>query len=231
MSIYISASLLEDYIACTRRPFYRLNRSDTSIQDRDMITGEVVHKAIELYWNNKSAANDHVAKDLGLRLSGDRNALDHAITCVDTFFTHFAEYCTDTDEVESRFKIQLPWDKQVFVVGKIDRIAGEKLFDWKTTRKPPKSVAKNIQFILYNWAYNKTHGKRPFASYYGALSTGELILHRYDAVLEDIVVHELIPQVVSDIRNKNYLRSGMFRGACYKCQYSDVCLKEIKWDG
>lgn len=229
MAIFISASMLDDYIACNRRVYYRLNSPESSIQNKEMVVGNIVHKAIELYWNDENLAFRYIFDNVSSILPNDKESLEYSLLCIKNFFSNFSQFLSDNDKIEHRFKIK--YSDDVFIVGKMDRITSHKIFDWKTTRKPPKSISNSVQFILYNWAYRKLWGVNPHAVYYGALGNGELIMYRHDKVLEDVLIHELIPEAVKAIKGKNFIRNGIFRKQCFRCQYSSVCLKEFEWDG
>jgi hypothetical protein len=225
VAIHISASLLDDFISCNRKVYYRLSRSDAQVQNREMIIGEVVHKAIEKHWDDTHDAYALIEDELGQRLPFDFDATKFSTMCVDTFFGAFKEYLTVDDGIEIRFKI--PWEKDVFIVGKMDRIARDCIFDWKTARTPPKSIDNHIQFIIYNWAYKKLFDKEPVGVYFASLTSGGIIKYKQDKRAEDTLFSEVIPQAIWAIKNKEYMRNGMFRHACFRCPYSGTCLKEL----
>jgi hypothetical protein len=190
-----------------------------------MIIGEVVHSAIEHHWDDRDKALDLIRRQILARLGNDEEALSFTDICIANYFHHFKQYLAPSDEREFKFKI--PWDKDVFIVGKIDRISNGKVFDWKTARKPLKNISENIQFILYNWAYNKLYKSNPVGVYYAALTTGALIRYSVDEASDRTLFEEIIPDAIRAIKNKEYSRNGIFRRACFRCSYSDTCLKEF----
>lgn len=225
MSIYISASLLNDYIACNRKVYYRTKHSELAVQNEEMVMGEIVHYAIEKYWNDEVGGRDYIAKDVSTRLPGNKSATDFSLNCFSVFNDRFRQYLTTDDQIEFKFKIQI--DNGVFVVGKMDRVSSKKVFDWKTERKPPVSINNSIQFILYNWAYKKTFGYFPMGVYYASLISGNLIRYNVNELSEKTLFSDIIPDAINDIKKGNYSRNGVFRKACFRCSYSDTCLKEF----
>ena len=217
--------MLDDYMHCNRMVYYRINRPELQVQNKEMIIGEIVHSAIEKFWKNSKLAYLLIDTELSNRLPNDANANLFAKVCYDNYYDNFYQYLSDIDIVETKFKIQI--DKDVFVVGKLDRISDGKVFDWKTARKPLTNIDNNIQFILYNWAFKKMYNAEPSGVYYAALTNGSLVKYNRNPVVEDFLLGEVVPQLVEAIRSRNYIHNGVFRKSCFRCLYSDVCLKEV----
>ena len=225
MDLYISASALKDYISCNRKLYYRLNKGTIEIQEtKEMVVGNVVHYAIEKYWDLYPAASFYMIDTLKKLLPGDTESLDYALACYRIYAENFKKFLSYDDRVEDRFKI--PFEKDVFVVGKMDRISKGRVFDWKTDRKPLISISKEIQFILYNWAFKKMFGANPSGVYYASLLNGSLIRYSSNANVEASLFEEIIPSFIRDVKNKEYTKNGLFRRACPWCQYSKVCIGE-----
>lgn len=214
--------MLDDFISCNRKVYYRLNKPEQAVQNKEMVMGEIVHSAIEKYWNNEIFSQGYLYGEMKKRLPDESMAF--ASTALENYHKHFQRFLADDDKVEMRFKI--PWEKDVFIVGKIDRISSGNVFDWKTARKPLTNVSKSIQFILYNWAYKKTYNSEPSGVYYVALTTGEMVKYYKDGVSDATLFDEVIPQAIRVIRSKEYLRNGIFRHQCFRCPYSKICLEE-----
>lgn len=224
MPINISASLIEDFISCNRKVLFRLHRPEVAVQNREMVIGEVTHSAIEKFWDNNMEMQKYVYAELTKRLNDDFPAIEFASQCLNRFTEHFYPLLTDKDKIEKRFRI--PIEKDVFLVGKMDRISNSSVFDWKTSRTVPKSLTYNPQFIVYNWAYEQIYKSPPAGVYFGSLTTGNLIMYKQDAVAEDALFSAVIPHIVAAIRGGDYVPNGIFKGACYRCSYSSTCLKE-----
>ena len=187
-----------------------------------MVVGNIVHEAIEKFWNDGAERLVYIYKEFLSRLPSDKLSLDYAYKC-NTFFTQkFQNLLSSGDVVEEKFRI--PLEKDVFIVGKMDRISNGNVFDWKTARRPLTTVSGNIQFILYNWAYKKMYNSNPSGVYYAALGNGSLVKYHPDPVAEKSLFDEIIPQAIRTIKDKDYIRNGIFRKACYRCPYSESCL-------
>ena len=223
MAIFVSASLLEDFLSCNRKVHYRLEKSESAIQSREMIIGEVVHKALELFWNNYEGAIGHCTAHLQERLPGDIAALPTAFSNLDNYFRNFYPLLFPNDRVEARFKIKLSDD--IYVVGKMDRVTENgAIFDWKTTANPPKYVSGSVQLALYSWAYRQLYHKFPAGVYFAYLSTGKLMKYDHDSTAESSLLNDLIPDLVATIRRKEFIRNGIFKRTCHGCAYSETCL-------
>ena len=90
MPIFISASLLEDFVSCSKRVYYRTNKPEQHIQSPEMVIGEVVHSAIERYWDNHDLAINFAHTELSLRSTGDLTSLEYADKCIGNYFSNFS---------------------------------------------------------------------------------------------------------------------------------------------
>lgn len=227
MAIYLSASLIEDYVSCNRKVYYRSLKGEGAVPNKEMIIGDIVHGAIENHWSNQANCMTFVEYETRQRLPDEfATSFGFATTCVENFFEKFQPFLSKEDDIEKKFKI--PYGKDVFIVGRMDRISNGSVFDWKTARRPQTDISGSIQFILYNWAYEKMFGKSPAGVYYGALSNGSIVMYKHDVIAETTLFSDLIPDVINSIRTKNYTPNGIFRKACFRCSYADMCLKEIR---
>lgn len=225
MSTFISASMLNDYLLCSNKVFYRIFVKGISVPTEYMLIGTVVHKAIESFWNDKNKAilqSKNHAKQLNLAQK-NINYIEH---CIQTYFDNFEKFMTDKDEIEKNFKIKLYDD--VHLVGKIDRISNGVIYDWKTSTKPPTKLLGDVQFIVYNYAYNLLYGKPPVASFLASLSTGNLVPYEHSDTHSVELFENVIPSLVRDIKNKSFRKEGIFKkGTCRFCSYKEDCLKGI----
>jgi len=217
MSIYISASAIKDFLSCSMKLYYRTHLPELSVSTNAMQTGIVVHYALENFWNEKDSAFHYIESNL---YGGQ---LEKATMSLHTFFDSFSWILTDEDEIEKKFKI--PLGNNVYLIGKIDRISGANIYDWKTTAKPPKSINNDIQFMIYYIAYIGLYGIQPSSVCYASLSNGNLIKLKVNDEAVSILQKEIIPKTVSALIDNNYAREGVFRGnTCYNCTYKEACL-------
>jgi CRISPR/Cas system-associated exonuclease Cas4 (RecB family) len=217
MPIFVSASSIKDYLACSKKLYYRTFLPDLGIINDPMAVGIVVHKALELYWNDYQRAKNYVKNNLNSR------HVDKAIFFIENYFGSFRCVTSDEDIIEKKFKIKVGAD--AYLVGKIDRISNGVIIDWKTAAKPPKSIDKDIQFLIYDLAYRKMYGKPPANVLYAALTTGEFIRYIHDDALSEVLKTEIIPEVINALKDNTFTRRGMFGSStCYSCIYKGACL-------
>jgi CRISPR/Cas system-associated exonuclease Cas4 (RecB family) len=227
MSINISASLIRDYLSCPTKVFYRINHPETSIQSKEMLLGEIVHKAIETSWDFPELAKEYVTRLSRSKLPGDWDSELFATTCIKNYWEIFRGMLSENDQIEKFFKIE--FSEGVYIVGKMDRVTSDGLvIDWKTNRKTPKSITYDPQFILYHWAYTKLFNKQPKGVYYASLTDGSILRLSPDTPHYKSLFEDLIPSIISDIKNQNLPKTGIFTGACYRCPYKEACLQEEK---
>jgi CRISPR/Cas system-associated exonuclease Cas4 (RecB family) len=225
MSIYISQSAIDDYLVCKKKLDFRLNYEGRSPQTPEMLMGDIVHRAIEVYWNDFNKAIAYINSEIDTQLGSSKAYKDFCISCYTTYYENFRSLLSSEDRSEFRFKI--PIGSSVFVVGRMDRVTSSQVFDWKTSRKPPKNVDNYIQFALYHWAFTKVFNKNPSGVYFASLTNGSLIRYTPNKTLEKILFKEIIPEMVRDIKSGNYTPTGVFKRACYNCVHSNQCLKEL----
>lgn len=221
MAIHISASALKDYVTCSQKVYYRIFETGEAVPSREMLMGTITHKVLEKEWSSDGAAFtliDELCKKYNLDYTS-RNSIQHF---VGTYFDKFRIMVTDEDKIEKRFKVKLYDD--VYLVGVFDRITRGTVIDWKTTAKPPKKIDQDIQFILYDLAYNLIYNKPCEGLYLAALSNGSLVRYSESKLHVDTLMNGLVPEFVETIRKKSFKREGLFNGACYRCPYKQICL-------
>lgn len=226
MPIYLSASSINDFIKCPQKVLYRIKKTVPEVRSKHMIVGEIAHSAIEQGWNNKERAYSVIKgeiKKYGLK-KADQTDLEFMI---DLFFLNFRDRLGDKDLIEYRFKVPLYDD--VFIVGKIDRISGGNLYDWKTGKLPTR-LGNDVQCIMYEWAYTKIFDKSPASICLGGLSSGELLPYIRDDFYIDELFNNIIPRMIRTVRHDTYERLGLFNHSCYFCPYKIGCLAKGERD-
>jgi len=219
VTINISASLIEDFLQCRKRAEFRIHRAKSE-QTVEMILGDIVHKALEVFWNNAAGAKNLIKEQLALRNLLGRGEVLFCEGCVDVFVEKFLPLLAEHDRIEKRFKIPLEGFQDVFIVGKMDRVSNGKVFDWKTSRRPLTNISESPQFAIYSWAHRNLYGE-PSGVYYASLTNGSLV--KYGGKYESILFGEIIPEVVKTIKSGHFIGDGIFRKACYRCQYKGIC--------
>lgn len=219
--IFVSASALQDYVACNYRTYFRIFEPGEAIPSKEMLMGSITHKVLEKAWKNKDIALN-LAKTLCIKENLDAQSFQAVEHFVHTFFERFSIMIRDDDSIEKRFKVKLYDD--VYLVGVFDRISRGTIIDWKTSANPPKRIDNNIQFIIYDYAYELLHGKRPEGVYLAALKDGSLVRYKESPEHHITLISDIIPRFVSDIRKKEFTKTGLFTGACFRCPYKIPCL-------
>lgn len=224
MSIYISASSLKDYIECSQKVYYRLDKQVVQTQTREMHIGLVTHSILEHGWRDLDTACDLLDSKL---VSENLTKADAELVYgfIRTFFESFRPYIGDNDLIEYKFKVKL--QDGVYLVGKMDRISDGNVYDWKTTARPPKSISDDVQFMLYESAYRTVFKESPKSVAYASLSQGKFIPYVSNKHYEYEVFNKIIPNMIRDMRSGNYFREGIFRSKCYRCPYKEVCLDGV----
>lgn len=223
MSVYISYSLINDYINCSNRAYYRIFRKDLAVPNKFMVIGNIVHRSLEKYWNNEEKAIKYIyEQEQDGRLSTkDYSAMEHHIH---VFFERFNKFLTKNDSIEKNFKIKLYDD--VYLVGKFDRISKGIVYDWKTSSTVPSSLSNDIQFIIYQNAYEMLYNRPPDACFLASLSEGSLIPYKHNQEYSSEVFDRIVPDIIKDIKDKNFRKEGIFKkGTCHYCSYKEDCLK------
>lgn len=220
MSIYLSASSIADFIQCSQKVLYRRTKPFPELKSKDMILGSILHSALEKGWNNRERAYSIIrseAKAEGL-LKSDVVNLEFK---VDLFFLNFAHLVGPDDLIEYNFKLALYDD--VFIVGKMDRISGGNVLDWKSG-KVSSRLGGDVQCIIYDYAFRNIFGKTPNSICLASLSTGDLVPYVEDKLCVREVFDNAIPNMIRTIKNNTYWRMGLFNHACFRCPFKVGCL-------
>ena len=220
--IYLSASSIKDYMECNKRFEYRLKNKNEAETTDAMEVGTVVHYAIEKFWNDEDKALKYVESHVShLKESYSSKAT----RCIEEFFRSFQDYLTDFDEIEKLFSIK--YDSGVKIVGKLDRVVNAKIvFDWKTSWNKPKTISDDIQFIIYNEAFNSIYGYYPQNVYYAHLLSGRLVRYIKKDELVGELYNKIIPNILENM-DGTYPRTGLYKGVCNRCSFFDYCYKEL----
>jgi CRISPR/Cas system-associated exonuclease Cas4 (RecB family) len=221
MSIFVSASSLADYISCSQKIYYRVFETGESQPTREMLMGTIAHKVLEKEWKDFDLAKVLIDK-LCVQNNLDELARGSITHFIGTYFDIFRSMVRDDDKIEKRFKVKLYDD--VYLVGVFDRISKDIVIDWKTNAKPAKNINNNVQFILYDLAFNLIYGKKADGLYMAALKDGSLVRYNESKEHAAVLVNDVIPEFVETVRNKSFVKTGLFNGSCYRCQYKVACL-------
>jgi len=136
---------------------------------------------------------------------------------------------------EYQFKIKL--DKDITLVGRIDQIRGNNIYDIKTGEWPPSEemVKKDLQFTIYAYAYKRLIKKNPDGLYWFLLAHKERkktktiegiaeIIEMRPRTKEDFDEMEyIIRNTISDIKAQKFWPEYGYQ--CRTCIVKEHCIK------
>lgn len=138
-----------------------------------------------------------------------------------------AEECSlfkNTYTIEKYFKVPLPFDKDIFLSGKVDRIdcinKKIKIVDYKDGKKHPFEHYSD-QLKIYQWAVGKLYGREIESTEIHLLKTSEIISHKkfnsheINKILDDLSI------VVTQINNENF--EPQKNDYCNFCAFKEDC--------
>jgi len=217
-----------------------------------MILGTVIHKAIEKLDKNEIPLDeiiDWANEDWYRRTKflSKRWKSKHPPKSIVKLMTNYIEKIRprlDLSEqvlIEHSFRIPVVYDpvngNDVYLIGKMDRIDSNIVYDWKTSQKPPSRwELRDIQFMLYWWAYRKLFDTDPDGIYFGHLLSGTCYnIDMRETLLRDAeLILDKTAEIVYNMRNKEdeasiskeFGRIGGW-GKCENCIYRGICDREI----
>ena len=228
--IRLSASAIKDFLSCSKKYYYRRYFKSLAEPTSPLIRGTIVHATLEKYWDNKKQALDYARKScLDYNLTASDG--DTVLANIGRYFESFHWLLDKNDKVEQFF--EFPYAKGVKLVGKYDRITvANSLIDWKTSKEKPKELAlsQDPQFILYEWVYKQMYGNRPSATYLASLTHQVIVPYRVNLIAETILIDEVIPSILEQIRAKLFTPDGYFsyrQSPCWNCTYKEACHNEL----
>lgn len=221
MALQISASLIKDYLDCQMKAYYRIHKKDLGEKNIYAIRGSAVHEIIaKIKEKDLNILIDEVTVKYNLSNEDKIIVLDYIKKFNEEFFPIIAN--ANIDYYERFFKLKIY--KDIYLVGIIDRIVDNNIIDWKTASKAPKSIDKDIQFIIYNYAYKVLYNKEPDYVLYASIPHKKLIKFNYNKDLTNLVINDIIPSMVKGIKSGIYMRNGVFNNKCFLCDYKKDCL-------
>lgn len=226
--LYLSASSMKDFMDCSYRFYLRREHKDSAEITDDIIFGRIVHEAIEKYDDEEHAvawANDEWERE---KSEGNASFVTIVREPPKSFRVQLSNYYNKivpllgpraTALVE--WKFEYIWAPNVWIIGKMDRIDNDIIYDWKTgNRLPDKYTLRDFQFYLYYLMYGKIFKRAPRAVVYGHLATGQLLPLDIN---EELVYNasRLVDRVVADITERPAERR--FGYHCKSCLYKTKC--------
>jgi ATP-dependent helicase/DNAse subunit B len=224
MSIYLSASSIDDFLKCSQKVEYRIKKPFPEVVSKEMLIGKIMHSIFELAWQTKEEAISMLDAEVK---ANKLSRADHTNMSfmIDMFFLNIQPRLFKEDLVEYKFKI--PVYDDIFLVGKIDRISNGTIFDWKTGLVS-KNLGSNIQCIVYDFAYKALFSKEPSGVCMVSLKEGALYPYRKNEYIYRELFTKVIPRMIKVVKSEQYEKTGMFTHGCFRCQYKEGCLGSNK---
>lgn len=226
--IYLSASSISDFVACSSMYKYRSESSESAIISPPMHIGTAVHTTVQYCWNQPvEAALERVKLELKDR-SIDEKGMKKANRCIENFFFEMEsikESLTEDDLIEYYFKEKIM--EGVYLVGKMDRVikSTDTIYDWKTGSTKKKTLVNDIQSIVYYSMYHRIFGRFPNV-YVVYLDPPSHVVYQPTKRYIEALFKGIIPKMVSQIKAGLYYKEGYFNGSCYNCPYVGLCLHD-----
>ena len=212
-------------MACSSQYYFRRYYKEEGVQTEPMAIGSAAHELIEKYWRNEKEALDKVESVCDKYSVKTRGKV---YLFVENFFKHFEPLVSENDSIEENFKV--PMGDDIYMVGKWDRvIPGGILFDWKTNKRTPNNIDKDIQFMIYHKSYWIKTGQEPRATYFASLNSGRLIRYNYNESYANILYNQIIPDMIANIREGRFSKEGMLKyfPPCNFCTFKEYCWNEL----
>ena len=194
--LYISQSAINDFLTCKKRYYYRLNFKSKAIQTREMFLGTLVHTLLEDFSTNFEDATFEVSRLVETHKLNEEDEL-LLRKSIEGFFSKFYHLVTPDDEKEKMFSI--PYEKNVYLAGKFDRITPSHLvIDWKSGTYVPKTLSNDVQSIIYDYAYKQMYGVKP-SLVVAYLRRGKLSTYTENEIYVDTLFNEVLPDMLESI--------------------------------
>lgn len=246
---YTSASALRNYQDCKNRYYFVNYLKVEKPMTVPMVLGIGIHKAIEENEdsNLNGMCNTFQTEFLTL-LESNKIQTHKMVRVVNTSknlligrakLEAYHKAAKDLEPLtypkEYEFKVKL--DKDIVLVGRIDQIRGNSIYDIKTGEYPPSEelIKKDLQFTIYAYAYKNLIGKKPEGLYWFLLAHKEKkraktiegnaqIVEMRPRSKEDFdEMEHIIRNIVSDIKARRFY--GKYGYQCRTCIVKDYCIK------
>jgi CRISPR/Cas system-associated exonuclease Cas4 (RecB family) len=223
--IYLSASSIKDYLICPKRVFYRIHGGkEEYITTPEQKAGILVHNIIEknTSMGEKKALSIATAE---MNKQGLLSQKKRIIGCLENYFQLFGSTFIGPTKNELSFNFKYKGD--VCLVGRIDRVFKENLYDWKTSSSIPSDLSMDIQFTMYYLAYKHIYKSEPKGMFYVSLPEPTIIEYVPKKAYITRFENEIIPYVANGIRNNIYPSIGIWNKSCFRCGNAVECLSGL----
>lgn len=247
---YISASALTSYLSCKNK-YYLINylKVDKPMTI-PMALGIGIHEAVEKNEddNLKGMFATFQTKFLEILEGGNIQMKSNLIRVVNTAKylsigkAKLEAYCEAVKDLEpltypKEYKFKVKLDRDITLVGRIDQIRENSIYDIKTGEWPPSEelIKKDLQFTIYAYAYKQLLQRNPEGLYWFLLGHKEKkraktiegipqVIEMRPRTREDFdEMEHIIRSVISDIKAKKFYPEYSYQ--CRTCTVKDFCIK------
>ena len=229
--IRLSATSIQDYLECPQRFWYRTHKKSSAKVSKHVVFGSITHEAIEKFTEPGPAVawayeqwNERIGGSFAKGATRLPRGKDFSSFIGNYFYGIEPKLPKSEDLNEIEYFFRIPWSDNVEILGKMDRIIGLNIYDWKSgARKPDQYSLQALQFYIYEWAYEKMYGSRPTV-YYGYLKGPDIIKVDLKQAMRDHLP-EIINRIVADVDKPPFRVPGY---QCGNCFYSEICYGEME---
>lgn len=231
--LYLSATGIKDFLDCPKRLKYRKENPESAVINNNVIFGGIVHSAIELFdsyddsleyslaeWHKRKNENSFTDKEskppksFRKMLKGYYEGILPQIN-PDGF---------EVAQKEVKARHVAPFDQNIMLIGKFDRIQGGKVWDWKTSMKPPDIYdLQDFQFYFYDYLYSLIYNIKP-EIYYGYLYGGSVHRAEFNETMRKNTIN-----IIKDVAQQLYANTDhrITGYQCRGCFYKGICYNEM----
>lgn len=224
MPINVSATGLSDFIQCSMKTNFRVNHPQTGVPSEAMAVGSIVHNAIEKHFVDQDASKLYALAEVKkYNFPNLAESSDRALEYLENFFSMNSTGVLITPDSLQEISFKIPVDKSSNLVGRIDCITGQSVFDWKTGSSRKRNLENDIQCIFYSHAVEKLYGFKPQV-YLVYLKDSLIVKYNENTLFREILFEEVIPRYIRTVRNQDYIRTGVFNNSCRMCTFRESCI-------
>jgi CRISPR/Cas system-associated exonuclease Cas4 (RecB family) len=231
--LYLSATGIKDFLDCPRRSKYRRDNPESAIINDNVVFGGIVHEAIEKFDAYEPALEYSIAE--WDRIRNSNSFMDKVNKPPKSFRKMFKGYYNEilpnisadgfeVSQKEIMVEHVAPFDPNVMLIGKFDRIQTDKVWDWKTSRKPPDIYDKqDFQFYFYDYLFRLIYDMEP-EIYYGYIYGGSCHKIEFNSTMQQNTV-ELVKHVANEMYAGIDHRVAGYQ--CRGCFDRDICYNDM----
>jgi RecB family exonuclease len=225
----ISASGINLYLQCPYAfKIKYIDKVEVLFESPYLITGKLVHRALELYFTEKMKDKDTLTTPsdflkIALEEYSHMNALqlEDCISEAKHYLDIYTPVAVTLEPVEAEQYFELKLDEDFTLRGYVDLIVKEgkkyHIIDFKTTRGQIKDNVKyTIQLSIYHLAHNVD------AYYLHYITPTHVEVKQIEPIGKE-ELNEIIENVKASVYSNCFPPSGMVNNLCGNCNYRKHC--------